>query len=100
MNAELVRGLIRMGFFIGVHTEHGHDEDRLDTIVDALVAPVVQAMGVEGALPSSGYAASPCQSIHITHGQCVMGGSRHVAHGTRDGGGQWHSWSDLTSEKR
>lgn len=45
MNADLVRGLIRMGFYVGVHTEHGHDSARLDSIVDALAAPVIAAMG-------------------------------------------------------
>lgn len=95
MNAELVRGLIRMGFFVGVHTEHGHDEARLDTIVDALAAPVVRAMGADEVLPTSSGLAG-CQSIHAAHGQCVLGGgNRHTEHGTHDGGRRWHQWADV-----
>jgi hypothetical protein len=51
VNANLVRGLIRMGFYVGVHTEHGHDAKRLDSIVDALAAPVVAAMGDDAPSP-------------------------------------------------
>jgi hypothetical protein len=96
VNAELVRGLIRMGFYVGVHTEHGHDVDRLDDIVDALAAPVLAAMGDEvseaRAYNSVESAYNPCQSVSVVHGQCVMGGDPHAEHGTRDGDGKWHSW--------
>lgn len=81
MNAELVRGLVRMGFFVGVHTEHGHDMATLDEIVDALAAPIVQAMGDE-ALSPSGFASEPCPSIHV------------------DGGRRWHQWVDPKLETR
>jgi hypothetical protein len=99
VNAELVRGLIRMGFFVGVHMEHGHDVATLDEVVDALAAPIVQALGSdevagEVVLTSSGFAPEPCPSIHVAHGQCVLGGSRHVEHGTHDGGRRWNSWID------
>jgi hypothetical protein len=101
VNAELVRGLIRMGFFVGVHTEHGHDVSTLDEIVDALAVPIVQAMGEEVAgevVLLSGFAPDPCPSIHTAHGQCVLGGNRHVEHGTHDGGRRWHHWVDPKSE--
>lgn len=100
MNAELVRGLIRMGFFVGVHMEHGHDVSTLDEIVDALAAPIVQAMGDEALSPSHHFAANPCPSVHMAHGQCVLGGSRHVEHGTHDSDRRWHPWIDPKLETR
>lgn len=100
MNAELVRGLIRMGFFVGVHTEHGHDVSTLDEIVDALAAPIVQAMGDEALSPSTPGLAG-CPSIHVAHGQCVLGGdNRHVEHGTHDSDRRWHHWVDSKLETR
>jgi len=53
VNADLVRGLIRMGFYVGVHTEHGHDAARYERLVTSLAAPVIAAMSEGGKVAES-----------------------------------------------
>jgi hypothetical protein len=43
-------------------------------------------------LSESSFAKGPCDSVHMAHGQCVLGADHPGGHGTQDGTRIWHGW--------
>jgi len=66
VNAELIRSLVRMGLYVGYHTEHPATMEELDRVAGALAAPVVEAGGAE---VSASYD-TRCEAWTAEHGRC------------------------------
>lgn len=84
MNADLIRSLVRMGLYVGYHTEHPATMEELDRVAGALATPVIEVSGGEVSIQGG-----RCRSFAPAHGKCVRWAG-HVG----ESGSQEHSATD------